>query len=106
MCVYTDTHICAFVHVLQSNIYVYIYTHVCVFVFTWIYMPPHVHDTTGWRRPIGCLILIGHFLQKSPIISGSFAKNRYHLEQVNQSNAINSKCVEIGKKAHMLPLPP
>ena len=37
-----------------------------------------------WRRVIGCLISIGHFLQKSPIISGSFAKNdlqriRYHV---------------------------
>ena len=29
----------------------------------------------GWRGVIGSLIFIGHVLQKSPIISGSFAKN-------------------------------
>ena len=37
----------------------------------------------GWPRPAGCLICIGHFPQKSPIIGGSFAKRDLELAANN-----------------------
>jgi len=47
--------------------------------------------STGWQRPVRCLIFIGHFPQKSPVISGSFAKRDLHLKA---SYASLSSCIE------------
>ena len=44
---------------------------------------------TEWPRTTGCLILIGNFPQKSPMISGSFAKN---VLQVKESYGSSPPC--------------
>ena len=93
---YMYIHIYIYIYVIYIHIYTYIYTYgdlplrkifelgvvkrhsiLYVFISSNEYYKRNV--STGWRRPTGCRFFQDHFLQMSPIISGSFAENDLEL---------------------------
>jgi len=82
-CICICAHTCMYVYVCM---YMYIFTHTPLCIHTLIHRKP----TASTWRPTGCLIFIGHFPQKNPIINGSFAENDRQLKASYRLHPLDS----------------
>ena len=69
-----ESNVCAYIHMLSMCTYAYS-------IRSTSYIQTQCQNVvTRWRRVIGCLIFIGHFPQKKPLIYGSSARNDLQLK--------------------------